>query len=94
MAVTGELETGDDKDVFSLSVEAGAIYQIDLRGSPSSLGTLSDPLVRIIDANGTTLVQDDDSGTGLESKLEYKATSSGTVYIEAGAFSSRQTGTY
>jgi len=93
-AITGELETGGDKDVFSLSVEAGAIYQIDLRGSPSSLGTLSDPLVRIIDANGTTLVQDDDSGTGLESKLEYTATSSGTVYIEAGAFSSRQTGTY
>ena len=94
MAVTGELETGGDKDVFSLSVEAGAIYQIDLRGSPSSLGTLSDPLVRIIDANGTTLVQDDDSGTGLESKLEYTATSSGTLSIEAGGFSSRQTGTY
>ena len=73
---------------------AGATYQIDLRGSPSSLGTLSDPLVRVIDANGTTLVQDDDSGTGFESKLEYTAVSSGTVYIEAGAFSSRQTGTY
>ena len=68
-------------------MEAGATYQIDLRGSPSSLGTLSDPLVRVIDANGTTLVQDDDSGTGLESKLEYTAASSGTIYIEAGAFS-------
>ena len=92
--VTGELEIGGDKDVFALSVEAGATYQIDLRGSPSSLGTLSDPLVRIIDSNGASLAEDDDSGTGLESKLEYTAVSSGTVYIEAGAFSSRQTGTY
>ena len=92
--VTGELEIGGDKDVFALSVEAGATYQIDLRGAPSSLGTLSDPLVRIIDSNGASLAEDDDSGTGLESKLEYTAVSSGTVYIEAGAFSSRQTGTY
>ena len=45
-------------------------------------------------SNGTSLAEDDDSGAGLESKLEYTAVSSGTVYIEAGAFSSRQTGTY
>ena len=38
-------------------------------GIPIILGTLSDPLVRVIDANDTTLVQDDDSGTGFGQSL-------------------------
>ncbi len=92
-SATGTLEASGDLDVFSLAVTAGATYTIDLRGSPSGVGTLSDPLVRVLDGSGSQLAIDDDSGTGFESQVEYTATSSGTVFIEARAFSS-QTGTY
>ena len=92
-SATGTLEASGDLDVFSLAVTAGATYTIDLRGSPSGVGTLSDPLVRVLDGSGSQLAIDDDSGTGFESQIEYTATSSGTVFIEARAFSS-QTGTY
>ncbi|MBH67104.1 MAG: hypothetical protein CMM58_02005 [Rhodospirillaceae bacterium] len=94
VSVSGELETGGDKDVFSFSGSAGSSYTIDLRGAPSSLGTLSDPLLRVLDADGTSLAQDDDGGTGFESSMIYVPTTSGLFYIEAGAFSSSQTGTY
>ena len=91
---SGNLETGGDKDVFSLTVVSGASYQVDLRGSTSSVGTLTDPFLRILDVNGEVLVQNDDGGNGFESQTVYNASSSGDIYIEAGAFSSRQTGTY
>ena len=92
--VAGELETGGDKDVYSLSVTSGGTYQIDLRGSTSGLGTLSDPLLRVLDANSAVLAENDDGGRGLESSLTFTASNSGEIFLEAGAFSSRQTGTY
>jgi subtilisin family serine protease len=92
-SLTGELEAARDKDVVALTVSAGSSYQIDLRGAPSSLGTLTDPLVRVLDGSGAQLAINDDGGTGLESKVIYTATSAGTVFVEARAFST-QTGTY
>ena len=92
--IRGELETRGDKDVFSLLVAAGHEYEINLRGADSSFGTLADPLLRVLSSGGSTLAQNDDGGTGLESKIEYTAVSSGTIFIEAGAFASNGTGTY
>ena len=91
---TGDVEVGGDKDVFSLSVTSGATYQIDMKGSTSNVGTLTDPLVRVLDINGEVLGQNDDGGQGFESLLTYTASSTGEVFIEAGAFSSALTGTY
>ncbi len=94
VATTGNLETGGDKDVFKVSGIAGTTYTIDLRGAPSSVGTLTDPLVRVLDSSGSQVARDDDGGTGLESSLAYSPTTTGDFYIEAGAFSSNLTGTY
>ena len=91
---SGDLEVGGDKDVFSLSVDAGATYQIDLKGSTSNVGSLTDPLLRVLDLNGEVLDQNDDGGRGFESSLNYTALSTEQIFIEAGAFSSFQTGTY
>ena len=91
---TGNIEIGGDKDVFSLSVASGATYQIDMKGSTSNLGTLTDPLLRVLDINGEVLGQNDDGGRGFESLLSYTAPSTGEIFIEAGAFSSTLTGTY
>lgn len=40
------------------------------------------------------LAQNDDGGTGLESSLSFTTSGSGELFLEAGAFSSSQTGTY
>jgi subtilisin family serine protease len=90
----GNLEVGGDKDVFSLSATPGATYQIDMRGSTSNVGTLTDPLLRVLNVNGEVLGQNDDGGRGFESSLMYTASSTGEIFIEAGAFSSALTGTY
>ena len=75
---------------------AGRTYVIDLRGSPTDDGTLSDPYLRgIHDSDGNLILRttNDDGGQGVNSRLTFTATESGTHYIAAGAYSGGQ-GTY
>ena len=83
-------------DWFAVELVAGRTYVIDLRGSPTGDGTLSDPFLRgIYDADGNRIsnTTDDDGGQSYNSRVTFTATESGTHYIAAGAYSSRQ-GTY
>ena len=93
---TGNIESAGDRDWFAVELVAGRTYTIDLRGRPTADGTLSDPYLRgIHDAQGNLLsgtVNDDWGGT-YNSRVTFTATESGTHYIAAGAWSSRQ-GTY
>ena len=64
---TGELESSGDRDWFAVDLVAGHTYVIDLRGSPTSDGTLSDPYLRgIHDADGNLIsgTTNDDDGEG------------------------------
>ncbi|MFP6827310.1 MAG: pre-peptidase C-terminal domain-containing protein, partial [Pseudohongiellaceae bacterium] len=95
-SVTSEIDESGDRDWFAVSLTAGNTYLIDLEGSPTSAGTLSDPyLSGIYNSSGSLIsgTTNDDGGTSLNSQLEFTATSSGTHYISAGAFSSN-IGTY
>lgn len=95
-SIQGEIERARDQDWFAVNVEAGATYQIDLKGAQSSAGTLADPFIRgVYDSSGRYIWQtsDDDAGAGLESSLSFVATKNETVYISAGAYASH-TGTY
>jgi len=95
-SATGEVEEANDTDWFSVSLTAGHNYQIDLEGSPTYAGTLSDTYLRgIYDSNGNFIsgTTNDDSGYGLNSQVSFTADSNGTYYISAGAYSTR-TGTY
>ena len=49
---TGDIETGGDEDWFAINLVQGQQYKFDLEGSPSSQGTLSDTLLRLLDAGG------------------------------------------
>ena len=92
----GNIETAYDRDWFAVDLVAGRTYTIDLRGSPTDDGTLSDPyLYGIHDPRGTRIVNtsDDDMGIGRNSRRAFTATETGTHYIAAGAFVFRQ-GTY
>ena len=93
---TGEIGRSEDRDWFAVELVAGRSYTIDLRGRPTQDGTLSDTyLYGIHDADGNRIARtmDDDGGHGRNSTVTFTPSESGTHYIAAGAFTSRQ-GTY
>ncbi|QAU35559.1 pre-peptidase C-terminal domain-containing protein [Janthinobacterium sp. 17J80-10] len=99
-SVAGNISMAGDSDWFSVDLEGGMSYKIDLKGSSSNSGTLLDPLLKIYDSAGQ-LVQTVDDGTGnwssYDSQVTFMAASSGTYYFAANADASLgngQTGTY
>ena len=92
--VTGSLEAEFDKDWFAVDLVAGGTYQFDLLGEDGGGGTLPDPSLGLYNAAGDLLAENDDFGNGLDSRLSsFVAPSTGTYYLEAGAYSD-ETGTY
>ena len=63
-------------DYFGLSFTSGVTYQIDVEGSPTGRGTLSDPFVTKGFTVGSPAVSDDDGGTGYNARLIWTASSS------------------
>ncbi|MEP3674737.1 pre-peptidase C-terminal domain-containing protein [Sulfitobacter sp.] len=86
--VSGVIETVGDLDWFAITLEANQTINISLEGD-----TLSDPYLRVFDSHNTVIGINDDGGSGLDSFLTFTASTSGTYYIEAGAYSV-QTGSY
>ena len=87
---TGKIGSTGDRDGFAVELVAGRTYIIDLRGSPTGDGTLSDPYLRGIkgpDGRRIAGVSNDDGGEGYNSQLNFTPTESGTHYIIAGAYS-------
>ena len=95
-SATGNIETGDDQDWFAVELVTGRTYLVDLEGTESGLGSLSDPyLFGIYDADGTLVsgTSNDDIGTSLNSRVTFTPTADGTYYVAVGAFGS-EVGTY
>ena len=97
VAETGVIESEDDLDYFQISLIAGHSYSISLRGRDSDGGSLFDPLLYGIfaDATGEFVpgVEDDDSGTGRDSALEFTPDESGVYFIAAASYTNG-TGSY
>jgi hypothetical protein len=95
-ATSGNLEFKGDRDWFQIQLTAGGIYVIDLQGLSAGGGTLDDPYLRVHDASGTLLAENDDiqQGVNLNSELTFTASSSGSYYLEAGGFLDDTSGTY
>lgn len=89
----GNLEQGRDTDWFRASLTAGQSYVFDLEGQPTGAGSLSDPLLRLFDANGNEVAVNDDGGEGYNSRLQFSPSASGAYYVSAEAFGNA-TGTY
>ena len=86
-SATGEIDFYSDRDWFAVTLEAGATYRIDLKGSQTGNGTLYDPVLRgVYDADGVRLAGtwDDDSGAGRNSRVFFKAKEDATYYVAAG----------
>ncbi len=89
-SAAGEVETEGDRDWYAVALEAGRTYRIDLEGSHTEAGTLSDPyLYGVHDADGVLLAgtTNDDSGVGYNSRLaSFTPDAAGTYYIAAGGY--------
>ena len=76
-----------DKDWFAVELEVDRTYVINLRGSGTDDASLQDPYLRgLYDSAGNWIAgtKDDDGGDGLNSRVTYTATESGTHYISVG----------
>jgi uncharacterized protein YegP (UPF0339 family) len=84
---TGVVNFNSDRDWFRVSLQAGSFYRFNLNGN-----TLGDPTLTLRNASGTQLAFNDDFN-GLNSQITHFATSTGTYYLDAGAFGTG-TGSY
>ena len=85
-----------DHDWFAVTLEAGRIYRIDVKGADTGDGTLGYPvLVGVYDADGGLIDDTGDyySGTGRNSLKVFAPDADGTYYVAARGFAT-MTGTY
>ena len=85
-SASGDIEEAGDHDWFSVALEGGKAYLVDLMGAQTSDGTLRDPyLAGIYNASGRRVsgTADDDSGDGTNSRVRFTPASSGTFYVAA-----------
>ena len=88
-SVTGEVDHFVDRDWFAVTLQEGKLYRIDLEGSRTGAGTLSDPyLYGIYSASGHLIpwTPDDDDGRGHNSRVLFAAEADATYYVAAGAY--------
>ena len=92
-SIFGNLEANGDRDWFSIYLEEGESYQLDMKGF-SNGGTLQDSFLYLRDSYGELITYDDDSGNGLDSKIIYTASYEGVHYLDAGSYNNYYSGTY
>jgi hypothetical protein len=95
-SAAGDLESVGDRDWFQIQLNAGTSYVLALQGLRAGGGTLADPYLRLHDASGAVIAQNDDivSGFDRDSQLSLTVPTTGMYYLEAGAFNDAAIGTY
>ena len=93
VAEANTIEVASDADYFRVSFEKGVAYEIQIKGTDSGRGTLTDPKLEVRNGNGTFMQSQDDGGVGRDARLEFTAPYSGSFFLNVmGAESG--TGTY
>lgn len=93
----GTIDYVGDRDWFQTSLAAGHHYVIREQGAPFGHGSLDDAYLRFHDSAGNLLASSDDVDTAIgdrDSQISFTATTTGTYYVEAGAFNDGTAGTY
>jgi serralysin len=81
-------------DWIAVTLQAGVTYSFGAVGIGAANSGVTDPLLKLHDANGALLAADDDRGPGLTSALKFTASSTGTYFIEVKALTSHGDGVY
>lgn len=91
---SGALETGNDRDWFKVTLQAGITYRLQATGGTST-SDLYDPVLYLRNSFGTLLTYNDDaSNVTLNSQINYTPTTSGTYYLDVGSYYSNDIGNY
>ena len=96
--VAGRINFVGDEDWIKADLVAGKVYVVDALadGAGSSGvqgGTLKDATLRMIDASGAVLMEDDNSGAGQDAHMLITPSADGTYYFDVGA-NGIEVGTY
>ncbi|MFM9941134.1 MAG: VCBS domain-containing protein [Hyphomicrobiaceae bacterium] len=91
-SVSGTIAPSTDEDRFSIELTAGTTYRFNLDGSGDT--PLGDTYLYLYDAEGTLLVQNDDSNSSLNSQITFTAPADGTYYLGAKSYNTAYVGTY
>ncbi|MFN9659926.1 MAG: pre-peptidase C-terminal domain-containing protein [Cyanobacteriota bacterium] len=81
-SASGTVNFAVDRDWFRLSLQAGRTYRFNLNAN-----SLSDPTLALRDGTGSQIAFNDDFN-GLNSQITFTATTAGTYFLDAGAYSS------
>jgi subtilisin family serine protease len=84
-----EIDFGGDQDWFRLTLTAGWRYEFAM---DAASGSLLDTYLRLLSANGQQMAFNDDAA-GLNSRISFVVTTSGTYYLSAEGFEG-SSGTY
>ena len=94
--VKGKLEASDPKDasrtecyckIYAIKLESGKTYQVDCKSA-------WDNWLRIEDAKGKQLAEDDDSGGGTDAQVVFECKTSGEYRIIVTSFDAADTGDF
>ena len=91
-SMSGSLEVLGDRDWIRLSLNAGQEVRVDLVGI--GFNPVSDTYLRIRDANGNLLYENDDVDASLNSSVAFSAPVGGVYFVEVGAYADQSTGIY
>ena len=95
--ISSNLSVVGEKDLYQVTLSAGRTYTFELNGdasaSESGIG-VRDTYMTLYDANGVSVVSNDDSGGSLNSQFSYTPSAGGTFYVEARAFGNGYAGGY
>lgn len=87
------IESASDHDWFRLDTQANQLLLLEVAGKDDNAGSLSDPALTLRDASGTQINFDDDSGTGLSSRIAFRAPAAATYFLDVSGVDSA-TGSY
>lgn len=83
-STAGSIETANDHDWYAITLTAGETYIFSTGGTVPA-GTV-DTTLTLRNSAGTQLATNDDSGEFAYSSLRFTATTTGTYYLDVGAF--------
>ncbi len=91
-SVGGVVDTNGDHDWYRVSLVAGQIYQF--RTNPTGTASDFDTTLTIRNAAGTQLAFNDDGDNGTFSAVRFTAATSGTYFVDVGAYDDLETGAF
>ena len=88
----GTIASVGDHDWYRINLVAGQTYSFAMIGTGTH--SLQDTYLNLHNSVGTVIAVDDDSGPASSSAITFTATTTGTYYLDAGAYNNGSTGQY